>query len=261
MGDVVHYYRKNRKNQKIYLTRRAPVTVRQTAATKRAAADFGTASKSSSLIRRALHEYTIHCPDPWLHSNLNSKMAGILRADPQRILTAANMQSLKHFRFNSAAGMQCNTVIEQNGTNEMNISFPDSFSYKGNTTHISVKAIALSVNFAKGTTQQVESNTLIIRRGEKCARLTMNISRRKLTLIILQIQSFYEVNGQLHISQNKQACALDVIEVLAPLKTETTREPKRKYSNKAPRFWMPYAAPSKPTLIVVPANSIPLPEG
>lgn len=260
MGNVVHYYRKDRKDRKNYLTRRAPATVNQTPATKRAAADFGTASKHSGLIRNALHEYTQYCYDNSLHYRLNETLGEMLRADVdhplgQRVLTAANMQSLKHFRFNSAATLQSNAVIEQNGS--INISFPDTFSNKGNTTHMKVKAIALLVNFAKGTTQRVESNTVLIKRGEKCAPLTMNINRRNLTLILLEIQSFYEVNGHLHISQNKKENVLDVIDVLSPI--ETTEEPKRRYANKAPHFWVPYAAPAK--RVIIPVDYISLPEG
>jgi hypothetical protein len=264
MGDVVYYYRKNRKNQKKYLARRAPATVTQTPATKRAAADFGIASKSSGLIRRAMHEYTQLCPDHSLHYNLNKKMGEILRADVnhplgQRVFTAANLQSLQHFRFNSEAGIQYTTLIENNAPGDINISFPDGFSNKSNTTHITIKAIALLVNFAKNTTQQVESNTVVIKRGEKAAALTLNINRRNLTLIILEIQSCYEVNGRLYASQNSKAHALDVIEVLAPV--EAPREPKIKYRNKAPHFWVPYAAPATPALIITHVNYISLPEG
>lgn len=262
MGNEVYYYRKDRKNRKNYFIRRAPVTVNQTPATKRTAADFGTASKTSGLIRRALNEYTIHCYDNQLHYNLNKKLGEILRADVspagQRVITAQNMQPFQGFRFNSAAIIQPHAVIENN-EGAINISFPDTFNNKSNTTHIAVKAIALTVNFAKNTTRQVASNTVIIKRGEKCPPLTMNIKRRDLTIIILETQSFYEVNGQLHISEDKKNNALDVIAVLPPV--ETPKEPKRKYSNKAPHFWMPYATPERRALLIMPVNCIPLPEG
>jgi hypothetical protein len=48
--------------------------VKQTPATKRAATDFGTASKSSSLLRKALHQYTGFCYDNSLHFRLNTTM-------------------------------------------------------------------------------------------------------------------------------------------------------------------------------------------
>lgn len=264
MGDLIHYYRKDKKGRKDYLVRRAPLTVNQTPATKRAAIDFGTASKSSSLIRNALHEYTQLCYDNTLHYRLNEKMGEVVRADinhpsGQRVLTAANLKSLQGFRFNNAAGIQYNPVIEQNDTNNIHISFPDTFSNKSNTTHTTIRAIALFVNVGKNTTQKVESNTVVLKQGEKAAPLIMNINRRNLTLIILEIQSWYEVNGQLYLSQNSKVHALDIIAVLAPV--EAPKEPKRKYLNKAPHFWVPYAAPAKQDQIMIPANYISLPEG
>jgi hypothetical protein len=264
MGDHIYFCRKGRKNKKQHLIRRAPATVRQTAATQKAAIDFGTASKGSSLIRNALHEYTRLCYDNQLHYHLNKKMGEIVRADVnhpsgQRVITAVNMQSLQGFRFNGEANIQYTPVMENTDTGDINISFPDNFHHKSNTTHITVKAIALSVNIAKNIAQQVESNTVVIKRGEKCAPLAMKINRRNTTLIILEIQSFYEVNGQLHASQNRQYHALDVIAVLPPLEQPVAQ--KRTYRNQAPHFWLPYAAPARPALIITPVYYNSLPEG
>jgi len=268
-GNEIYYYRKNKKKRKRYFIRRAPETVTQTAATKRAATDFGTASKASRLVRHALHEYTRLCYDNRLHGRLAGKLVPIVRADlsypsGQRVLTATNMQSLKDFRFNDAAGIHqlLNTtpVIEKSDSG-INISLPGTFIKRNhalrNTTHITVKAVALSVNFIKGSTRQLESNTAVIKCGEESdtVTLTMNINRRDLTLIILEVQSFYGVNR----SHNKQGHALDVISVLPPV--EAPKERKRKYRNKAPHFWLPYIPDAKPALPIKRVNCNSLPEG
>jgi hypothetical protein len=72
----------------------------------------------------------------------------------------------------------------------------------------------------------------------------------------LEVQSFFEVNGQLHPSQNKKAHALDVIAVMSP--QEQPKEVKKKYHNKAPRLWTipPYPTPVKMVRCVV-YNSLP----
>lgn len=272
MGNYIYYYRLDRKNRKVYFLRRAPEMVKQTSATKRAATDFGMASKGSCLLRNALHEYTRCCYDNRLHPRLTAKMAEILRADVnhvpgQRIFTADNMQSLQHFSFNETANtyqlLKCTPVIENNDTGGISLSVPGTFRNSShalrNTTHLTIKAIALSVNFAKGTTRQLESNTVLIKRGEEFAPLTINMNRRDLTLIILEVQSFYEVNGQLHVSKNKQGHVLDVIAVLSPIQQPKERETK--YRNKAPRFWMPYIIPAAPDLVIMPVNYNSLPEG
>jgi hypothetical protein len=266
LGNQVYYYRKDKKNRKQYLVRRAPETVKQTTATKRAATDFGIASKSSALIRNALHEYTQHCYDNTLHYRLNAIMGKILRADGSRILTAPNMQSLKNFQFNKAASidqlLKVTPVIEKDDQGNLSISIPGTFNNSSNalknTTHLAIKAIGLSVNFTKHTTRQVLSKTVIIKRGEAHSPVTLQLNQnsRNSTLILLEVQSFYEVNGGLLPSQNKAAYALDVIAVIPP--QEQPKAIKKEYRNKAPRLWTipPYLAPVKMIRPVV-YNSLP----
>jgi hypothetical protein len=266
LGNQVYYYRKDKKNRKQYLVRRAPETVKQSTATKRAATDFGIASKSSALIRNALHEYTQHCYDNTLHYRLNSIMGKILRADGRRLLTAANMQSLKNFQFNKVSSidqlLKVTPVIEKNDQDDLTISFPGAFCHNNhalrNTTHLSIKAIGLSVNFTKHTTQQALSEAVIIKIAETHSPVTLQLNKnsRNITLILLEVQSFYEVNGHLLPSQNKTAYALDVIAIMPP--QEQSEEAKKKYHNKAPRLWIipPYPVPVKMIRPVV-YNSLP----
>lgn len=201
-------------------------------------------------------------------------MGEILRADVnhpsgQRALIAANMQSLRYFQFNRDASipqlLKSTPVIEKSDIGDINISFFGTFNHSShalrNTTHIAIKAIGLSVNFALGTTRQQESNTVVIKRGEKHTpvTLTMNMNSKNITLMLLEVQSFYEVNGQLHLSQNRQGHALDVMAVFPPV--EKPVELKRKYRNKAPRFWVPSATPVGGAVMIIPVNANSLPEG
>jgi hypothetical protein len=271
LGNKVYYYRKDKKSRKQYLIRCAPETVKQTTATKRAAIDFGIASKSSRLIRNALNEYIRHCYDNTLHYRLNTMIGKILRADDshpagRRMLMATNMQSLKNFQFNRAASirhlLKVTPVIEKDDQGDLSISFPGTFSNSNyalrNTTHLSIKAIGISVNFTKHTTRQVISEAVLIKRGETHSSVTLKLNKnsRNITLILLEVQSFYEVNGQLHPSQNKTAHALDVIAVIPA--QEQPKEVKKKYRNRTPRLWTipPYPAPVKMIRYVV-YNSLP----
>ncbi|WP_143097897.1 hypothetical protein [Chitinophaga sp. CF118] len=271
LGNQVYYYRKDKKNRKQYLVRRAPDTVQQTTATKRAATDFGIASKSSRLIRNSLREYTQHCYDNTLHYRLNTMMGKILRADGshpagRRMLIAANMQLLKDFQFNRAASihqlLKATPVIEKNDQGDLILSFPGTFTSSSNAlrnvTHLSIKAIGLSVNFTKHTTRQVIGEATIIKRGEKYSPITLKLDpdSRNITLILLEVQSLYEVNGHLHLSQNKTACVLDVMAIIPP--QEQPKEVKKQYRNKAPRLWTipPYPVPASILRSVV-YNSLP----
>jgi hypothetical protein len=77
-----------------------------------------------------------------------------------------------------------------------------------------------------------------------------------MTLILLEVQPFYEVNGILYLSQNKTAYALDIMAIMPP--QEQPEEVKKKYHNKAPRLWTipPYPVPVKMLRSVV-YNSLP----
>jgi hypothetical protein len=114
LGNKVYYYRKDSKNRKHYFVRPAPQEVTQTTATKKAATDFGTASKCSCLIRRALKEYIT---DKTAHYRLNKVIGDILRADKehpagQRQLLAANMHLLNGFQFNKDIRATGGTTIQ-----------------------------------------------------------------------------------------------------------------------------------------------------
>jgi hypothetical protein len=104
----------------------------------------------------------------------------------------------------------------------------------------------------------VVSEAVIIKRGDTHSPVTLKLNKnnRNITLILLEVQSFYEVNGHLHPSQNKTAHALDVIAVIPA--QEQPKEMKKKYRNKAPRLWTipPYPAPVKMIRAVV-YNSLP----
>jgi hypothetical protein len=271
LGNQIGY----RKGKHCFI-RQAPAVVRQTTATKKAAADFGTASKGSRIIRHALRESLQHCYDPSLNIRLNKVLGEIVRADTQhaagqRIITADNMQHLQGFRFNEHTGLSQflpdAPIIEMADNHSISISLPEILlrhtkALRG-VTHLSIKAIALSVNFAAATTRQAISDTIFIKRDKEhlAAPLTLHLNREHSTLILLEIQSFYELNGQLYPAQSKQLHALDVIAVLPPI--AQLQEIKRVYRNKAPRLWgIPLSSPTARRATVMLLRAFPsLPEG
>jgi hypothetical protein len=271
LGDQIGY-----RKGKHYFMRQAPAVVRQTTATKKAAADFGTASKGSRVIRHALQDSLQHCYDPSLNVRLNKVLGEIVRADAhhsagQRLLTADHMTHLQGFQFNADARLdQFLTdppVVKIDDNQGTGVTLPDIRLKHTKTlqgvTHLSIRAIALSVNFAKETTRQVASETIIIKRNREQlpASFTLNINRAHSTLIMLEIQAFYEVNGELYLSQNKHFHALDIIAVLPPI--AQVQEVKRVYRNKAPRLWGIPLQPltTKRTGVILPLIHPSFPEG
>jgi hypothetical protein len=228
------------------------------------------------VIRHALQETLQHCYDPSLNIRLNKVLGEIVRADTahaagQRLLTAEHMTRLQGFKFNVDAGLHQlltdTPVIEMNDNHDISISLPDIFlkhtkALRG-ITHLSVRAIALSVNFTKETTRQITSETVLIKRHNEPlpATLTLHANRDDVALIMLEIQSFYEVNGKLLPANNKHSYALDVIAVLPPI--EQLQEIKRIYRNKAPRLWgIPLQSPpARRSGVILPVAFSSFPEG
>ena len=213
------------KSKKDYLVRSAPANVRQSAATKRAARDFGTASKAGKLIRHGLQ-----IPYNTKSTNrLNKALGEIVRADDlhmagQRAVRATNIQSLNGFQFNKTMNISkfinSNPVIDL--ADNISISFPETTT--GNKL-MAIRAIALSVNFAQQTTRLLTSDTVILKRGEEPPALTLNPNRKDITFIMLEIKAYYEVNGRLYECQGEKSYALDIIAVLPPIKkTEKTKD-------------------------------------
>ncbi|PWV56609.1 hypothetical protein [Chitinophaga sp. S165] len=257
IGDKIYYARKDKHGKTHYFVRNAPDEVRQTAATQNAAADFGTASHCAKLMRDALKEYTQHYDNGALINSLNKAMGEVVRADAvhkpgHRQATGKNMHLLQGFRFNHQTAIDRllnETPFIETSDGQITVSLPEiSFSRNkalSGVTHLSIKAIALSVNFATQTTTHIASEAVLIRRNDKRqVTFTLNTNNKEITCILLQVQSYYEVNGQLHLSQNKSASAMDLISVIPPV--ISAKKKVKKLKNKLPVFW------STPAIQIVP---------
>lgn len=259
--DQVGYYRKNKKGQKEWWTRRAPEHVRQTAATRSAAIDFGTASKCSRLVRHALRPWLQYYGYHFDHNRLNKAFIDVVNADKDhktgfKVPSHHNMQSLCGFHFNSIkATHEClpgSPTVTTENNNTTTVLLPpvhigNKQAYKG-ITHITVKAIALSVNFSHNNTILNTSETVVINRSDKPQAITLTLpSHKEQTLVMLEIQCGYEINGRIEISANAQTTAMDIIAVLPATAQKKT---KIIYRNKTPQlnFIPPYCVPATHTL-------------
>ncbi len=241
LGDRVGY----RRNGEYFLRRKA-LQVRQTAATKLAAKDFGTASRGGALLRHALNG----CFDSELNTRLNKTLAGVMRSDKyyaigERQLNVSNMQLFRGFRFNVEGDhermLSAVPVVREDGNGNIHVDLSACNIYppKG-VTHLSIKAIVISANFERSAMQLAASETVTIRKGKPSATTTLSINviqepcaaRKGMRIVLLEVQPYIQVNGELLPSANKQGYALDVIEVFPPL--EQAMKIEREYKNKAP---------------------------
>lgn len=221
--------------------RSMPEKVRQSVATKRASRDFGKASTYSRLLRQALHK-TMDLPqDRFLANRLNRSLAQVLRADKtnkpgNKTILPEHLPMLEGFAFNRERridgvliGIEAN-IEEQE---DISISIPaiTSIKHTRNTTHIEIKAIAISANFTKHTTS--EAIIINVRKSFEPLQLTIPRPGHEATLIILQVRAFQEEEGELKPLADKKYCAADIISVLPPIplmkikvKHPTTSTPK-----------------------------------
>ena len=251
LGDKIYYFRKDKHGKVHYFVRQAPAEVKQTAATKRTASDFGTASRCAKVMRHALKAYTQLYDNGTLINSLNKAMGEVVRADDshtpgQRQVLAQHMRLLEGFCFNHETNIERlvnATPVITREENRVTVSLPEIVFSKrkalNGITHLGIKAIALSVDFAGHTCQQTASEAVIIRRDEKRGlAFTLNASSGDITCILLQVQAYYEVNGELCLSRSNMASALDVISVQAPV-VPVKKEPRgKKIRNKIPAFWV-----------------------
>ncbi|SDF67837.1 hypothetical protein [Chitinophaga filiformis] len=263
LGDKIYYFRKDKRGRINYFVRQAPDEVKQTTATKRTASDFGTASRCAKVMRHALKEYTQLYDSGTLINSLNKVMGEVVRADDnhtpgQRQVLAQHMHLLEGFCFNHETNIErlVNTrpVITRQ-ENRVTVSLPEIVFSKrkafNGITHLGIRAIALSVDFAGLTCQQTASEAVIIQRDERRGvTFTLNASSGDITCILLQVQAYYEVNGELCLSQSNMASALDVISVQAPVVVVKKERRRKKLRNKMPAFW------GTPVVRVVPGRKV-----
>ncbi|PWV46917.1 hypothetical protein [Chitinophaga sp. S165] len=261
LGDQVGYYRKNKKGKKEWWTRRAPQNVRQTAATQRAATDFGTASKCSRLVRHALRPWLQYYGYHFDHNRLNKAFIDVIQADDIhktgfKVPTFHHLQSLTGFSFNDDKAthqyLTGHPAIAENDNNTISISLPgihisNTQTHKG-ITHVCIKAIALPFAFTQHDIKPVVSETITIKRGDIPQAITLTLpANKEQSIIVLEIQCAREINGRIEISANTQTAAMDIIAVLPAAKAP---KPERISRNKLRRMDLipPYCQPVKRSL-------------
>lgn len=212
-----------------YFFRRIADQVTQTKATRRASGDFGAASSCGKLIRQALHQAMDLKQEHSLTNRLNRIMAKVIRKDTirqagNRLALPEHLGMLEDFSFikktrldNVLLGIEAD--IEQSAFITVSIPTVAKIKCTKRTTHIEVKAIAISVNFARGTFKQTTSEAVCIPANQtwKALELTMPRPGTDATLVILQVRALEEVNGQRSMFSDKNYCAAEIIAVMPPL--------------------------------------------
>lgn len=215
--------------------RSIPEGVKQTSATKRASEDFGKASTCGKLIRKALHQAMDIPQDRFLTNRLNSAFAQIIRADKthkpgKKTPLPEHLTKLKGFAFNNEVkidtvllGLQAET--EQQDHISVSIPHISKISRTRNTTHVEIKAIAITANFAKEIFRQTTSAAIMIDVQETLQPMELTLPRpgSEATIVILQVRAYQLEDGELKVLADKKYFAADIIAILPPMPVITAK--------------------------------------
>lgn len=227
----------------VYFFRAKPEVIHQTVATKKASEDFGTASSCGRVIRQALHQAMDLPQDRFLSNRLNKMMAKVIRMDKthrtgSKVVLPEHLSILKTFSFNKEVkidsvllGVQA--ITEQQDHISVNIPAVAKIKRTRNTTHIEIKAIAISADFTRGTYKTTTSEAVMINARERFQPLELTMPRpgSEVAIVILQVRAFEKKEGDYTLLSDKKYFSADIIAVLPPLpvlKIKTNHKPKLK---------------------------------
>ncbi|WP_298738740.1 hypothetical protein [uncultured Chitinophaga sp.] len=217
--DNVIGYRRNGK----YFLRSAPEKVRQNAATKRAACDFGIASSKGKLLRHALRPYLDMRYDSTLVNRVNKLFIQAGRA---------HFPNLQGFHFNRHTGLEklftLPPVFMDNGT--LHIPAQELLP-QGKATQIELRLVAARIDFTTHRVLHTDVSTAIIalHEDEPFNGMAMNvpIAGEGTLLVVLQYRSYTICNDYLSYSGDRRYMAADIIHVQLPAAKTVTREGAR----------------------------------
>lgn len=203
LGNIIGYRRNG-----TYFVRSMPETVRQTFATRRAARDFGIASRKGKLIRRAITPHLDILTGGSLVNRLNKALIKGGK-DHQAALTG--------FRWNSRTGtdqfFSQPPTISPDGT--LNIP-AQSLQTHCQATHLEIKLIATRISFATQKIIHSDSTAVTIDLDTPLdgATLNLDLPGKGTLLLILQVRA-----GDLN---DRRCVAADIVAVVPPVAVKPT---------------------------------------
>ncbi|UYQ94583.1 hypothetical protein MKQ68_05695 [Chitinophaga horti] len=236
LGNLVGYRVKGK-----LLFRTMPETVRQTAATRRAARDFGTASHAAATLRHGIAREIILHHDDTFANRLNKAMVGVVKADIQRKagrreVTTGNLHALKGFQINQHRDIRCAHAVQRlhNGNISVTVTQPLA-QFHSKTPYIQFRAIAIFPDMETGKSDVTSSEVVTLHNEQRIDAfcLTIPTANRGACIVILEAIACRSEKGKPVQMGYRKFNAFDIIEVLPPAKKEKST-PSRPAPRKQP---------------------------
>ena len=229
--DNVIGYRRNG----VYCVRTMPETVRQTAATRRAARSFGVASRKGKLIRRALCPYMDTRHDGTYVNRLNTALVKAGKG---------NLQLLQAFRFNKHNTVGNLFLIPPVLTPEGLVQIPaQEFLVPEKANRLEIRVIAARINFAEQRVVAVNAVTEIIdlTRPFNGTEFNVSVAGKGTLILAMQVRACDELNGELYAIGGRRYMAADIISII-PEDVAVQKEKKSKGKRPVYREHIPQIA-------------------
>lgn len=210
LGQTIGYRRNG-----IYYLRSMPDTVRQTTGTRKAAREFGLASRKGKLIRRAITP----------HLNINHDGSLVNRLN-KALIAKSNVTG---FRMNKHAGIDQffsqQPFVASDGTLKIP---PQVLPAQSAGTQLEIKIIATRISFLERKVINTYTTDLMMEIGtpQDGALLPMNIPGKGTLIVVLQVRI---ATGEM-ATCNRRFMAADIIHVAATSKTKRKQEPQKLFS-------------------------------
>lgn len=198
-GDLIGYNRNG-----VFCMRSMPAEVRQTSATRKAAQDFGIASRNGKLIRQELAAH--------LHGRKDSAWCNRLN----KSLVSSGLESIVGFRFNPHTGLEkfFESTPQLSDDHILHIPAQRLPALPRKATHIEIKMISSKIDFESGRVLQSVSNSKLFDLKQPFEGITFNaaIPGRGTLIVTLQVNAY-----QHHLPLfDKRYLATDIIAVVLP---------------------------------------------
>ncbi|MCK7555182.1 hypothetical protein MKQ70_09255 [Chitinophaga sedimenti] len=148
--------------------RSRPQQVRQTLNTKRAAKDFGSASRTAAVLRHGIIKDITVREDNEFVNRLNKAMVGVIKTDlarpaGRRRVTTGSLRAPEGFRVNKYMDINCGYAVQRvhDGSLQVTITQPLA-QFRDKVQHMQFRAIAVYPDFERGKTLQTTSEIVVL---------------------------------------------------------------------------------------------------
>ncbi|MGX5818825.1 hypothetical protein ACWKWU_11550 [Chitinophaga lutea] len=228
-----------------WLLRSLPEHVRQTRRTRRAARQFGKASRLGATMRHALRPHQHIPPQPAAINKLNKALLKILQQDDlhaQKRFIPRFFDALKGFAFTPHCPLisllHDTPTVSRDTSGDILVHIPAMKEPGGNlhATHLLVQAIALSTDGASAQTSA--SEPMLLEAFQPCEAFTLTIPRPAagVTCVVLEAVPIQLLGDQLYVLKNRNFIASEIIAVLQPERDFRMSEPPTPRKDGRPRF-------------------------